>query len=232
MAEPYDESKDLLNDNMTGQIVAVPADLPSFDEYLIALADAGKFNVIADATDRSDEPIAAFPATKMGKLNRWTPKLYLVLLDMTQEKKLSMVRYNKNTFILWDEPSQNDIVKHAKQVAGPSLLDNETESQSVTNLYHFLIDNELLNVEDLSPGGHVDIPLNKIALPYQEKIKQIALKLAMDKSRFQRAWFDDRFWQQAVMRIVLNKDNSYVLEVAGFYQQRVVGTQLFGLQGK
>lgn len=233
-AQPHDESKYPVSDETVRREIEPPKASSSIDEHLLKLAKAGNVNFIADATSlKNDEPVEAFPASEMAQFNKWVPRFHLTVLDFTQEKKLSTLRFDKNTFLFWAEPKETDIVEAAQRVVKNTPRANEDTNAAVVGLWRYLANEKLLGEAILKTPQVVDIPQDQLTSAQQTRIAQIVKQLISDRNRFQAAWFDDDFWSGAAVRLQSVQGEGKVvqaLQVAGFYNKQVVGSTIPGLE--
>ena len=171
------------------------------DEELLEIARTADVNFIADATHFSPETMTV--QTRYANLGTWP--LWLFIMEIIPEWKLTSHRYDAQTFLFWTEP---DIVTLAQKVLngeGNKLLGAvkiANEGEVNTLLVHYL--QRSRGWDSAKLGFSLDI---KIAdLPPEVRTQVIAKvqkeKLGHPVASGTRAILSDDYWQQAVLRIV------------------------------
>lgn len=236
LADPYPENRfptknDYLTQKITPPLIALP-----IDDYIITLAKAGNANFIADVTSiPKEEIVQPFPATSMAKFYQWEPKFHLTILDMTQQKEMSLLTYDPSTFLFWREP---DAVQLASQWIRETEIDLNQKLPTGVDLYNIVTEGKDLFTYDTldnlpKEGKVVDIPLGDLSI--EQKIKAIAIikQLFMRNEMFSRVWFSDAFWKTATIRLTtvpLDNESVSVLQIVGSYHQIDLNDSLIGFQ--
>ena len=108
VAQPFDESKANifyeLSKPLRKTIVPPQGDV-SLDDYIVELSKNSDINFIADVTGRAaDEKVGAYPNSAIAREGKWKPTFYAVREDLEEAQRLSELRYDDTTYLLWSKP--------------------------------------------------------------------------------------------------------------------------------
>ena len=238
MADPYPEDKYPVTDAFIKQDITPPKTALPIDDYMIALAKISNANFIADVSSiPKEEAVQPFPATIMAKYFHWKPNVGLTLIDLTQQSKMSLLRYDANTFLFWMEP---DAVQLASQAVKETETDFHPKYNLTNDLYNIVTKQGSMFPYDKldhlpAEGKVVDIPLQELPVDQRKKAFGIIKQLSNYNELFSRVWFSDEFWKTAAIRFIPGNSSSEgvpFLQVSGSYHQIPMNDSLIGLQAQ
>jgi hypothetical protein len=237
-ADPYPQGTFPVKDDYFAQKITPPQKALPIDDYIIDLAKARNANFIADVTSIPKEQIVQpFPTTAMAKFYHWEPKFHLTVLDMTQQVRMSLLTYDRSTFLFWKEP---DAVQLASQWVKETETDSNQKLPMAVDLYSIVTKGKNLftyeTLDDLPKDGKVvDIPLHNLPIAQKEKAIATIQQLFIRHEMFERAWFSNAFWKTAAIRLTrvpVDHKTLSVLQMMGDYHQIDIGNSLMGLQAQ
>ncbi|HEX8234644.1 MAG TPA: hypothetical protein VF600_01695 [Abditibacteriaceae bacterium] len=200
-ALPYDEMQPPVVDATLKKEIVPPQKELTIDEYIIALAKASDVNFIADASKiKADARVKPFPAGEMARSNQWGPKLYLVLLDFTQEHRLSQLRYDDKSFLFWSEPDTTDLLQLL--LAHDSTLQRKHLS-SPEQTFSLLSDyaKSIQRWGGQAQQFYFNAKLAELPAAAQSSITSMARRSILMKGMNPTAWFTDDLWKTARLRL-------------------------------
>ncbi|MDF2439410.1 MAG: hypothetical protein JWN98_394, partial [Abditibacteriota bacterium] len=194
-APPRNPMMDLRRRNVTFQAKDVP-----LDDYIIAVANTGDVNIIADATE--------FGPNAPRLSDEWKQTFDGLFRRLTYKAHLSWMIYNDRVFLMWKEP---DIIALAKRI-----VDGEADAQLsipkppdiAPGLQRYLteIGLNLGAVTEQTRGLPVVLGSPEIHIAFkdlppalQQDIAARVTRATIDASHSHKAWFDDKFWNAALL---------------------------------
>ncbi len=109
-ATPFDEAKGEMfyavnRPKALHKAMVPPQGNVSTDDYLVGWAQNSGMNVLADVTQMpGGELMPAFPASEEARKRQWKPDSYAVLADFIRVNRMSELRYDNTTFLMWSKP--------------------------------------------------------------------------------------------------------------------------------